>query len=357
MRMQGRGVAALCAAVTMTLAGMIDVAQAREPHPRLPASAYDCVAAPVDAPTPPPLPATAAQDRRDAGLENAASLCEGHKVPVVTRTPRNDKAPAGQPGPVAQAVNDGSEPYCKEVITNQWRCHQTNNQYLSPADQTIGLFANLSVHAPSTDWGSHSLAQLWAFKNQSGAMTTAEIGWRVDPSDGAYRGNYPNFPHLFVYRFDNDAGMGYAPAGGWIPAVGSPVTVGQPISPDGAIIKFGVQRFGSDWWFYYGGYWFGSYPVSAYRGATTPFETLTWVAVGGEVSAAGQSTCSDMGNGQWGSLGGALVDYAYRYLANGASYFLAGDPNVNYQQTGLAYNLGYLDPSRGSFRYGGPGWC
>lgn len=161
-----------------------------------------------------------------------------------------------------------------------------------------------------------------------------------------------NQPHLVIYHEDgghfgpfNDGFIGYD---------GSPYAPGSPVVGDGRIVSYGVQRSGTDWWFYYSGYWIGRLPREAFHYYYNTGFTL--VQSGGEVSSTLSGTpCTQMGNGIWGSNGGALSQYTYYGNADtgGPSSWLNG----SYTGEGVAYNIGYQDPITGSFRYGGPGFC
>lgn len=347
-------------------------------------SSYSCVQEAADAPKPPPLPPTAAQDRRAAGLEDAKPLCPDGQVPIPRYTAKQ-KATLAQLKQVPPAIprqanqqkrggatilggppNSSVSPTCVLYFSTSHYCHHIASQVFSIGENTTSLFAALSVHAPTTATtiGDHSIAQVWGVLDHAPGLTTSlEAGWRVSPA--GYAGlPYPSFPHLFAYRNQpSDTSTCYpylAPVGDpcdFVPTGGTPILVNQAISPDGAISSYGVSRSGTNWFFYYGGYFFGSMPASSFY--SFPWQ-LNRIDVGGEVVAPGPSTCTDMGNGTWGSLGGALVQGAYRiYGPTGtATAFL--NPSLStgqWYQEGIAYNIGYNDDPNGTFRYGGPGWC
>ncbi|MEV6009694.1 neprosin family prolyl endopeptidase [Streptomyces sp. NPDC051976] len=185
--------------------------------------------------------------------------------------------------------------------------------------------------------GGHSLQELALRTDDRSAIV--EVGWTVDP---AVNGDYQ--PHLFVYHWvDNQTscynGCGFVPAS-------SSVRAGMTVR-SGTSATFTIANYGGDWWVYYNNQAFGYFPGSLWSGRFTAAQN---VSAFGEVADSGQTSCDDMGNGQYGSGSGASAISGYQvYGASAAPYLSvsATDPG--------RYNSGHVTAT--SFTLGGPGAC
>jgi hypothetical protein len=223
--------------------------------------------------------------------------------------------------------------------------------YQRPPGRTVSMYEEQTNQQPNV-WtaGSHSLGQLWAIDMKG--KSTVEEGWTEAP------GQYPDVePHLFVAR--KDAGeytnTGYAGAGGvsWI-QVSESEYPNMVVTHDDRVHSYAVEERGGNWWVWYDGAWIGYLPHSAW---VKHFPSVSEIRAGGEVETPEESTCTDMGNGLYGTqANSATVVFTWwenASVAEDASFegFATADP---------VYNIGQWLPSHTEpygFHYGGPGWC
>lgn len=230
--------------------------------------------------------------------------------------------------------------------------HAVGSQRLDWRQGTFALYGAQSNEKPWIDASrprEHSLSQLWGIDDTYGptSYSTQEFGWNVD------FGLYGDLePHLFVFHFDRGNPTCYNRCGGWVPYT-NVIGPGSVVTHNDAFHVYVIQRYGSNWWFYYDGYWLGYLPSSAYP---TYFNTgFTRMDAGGEVSSSAPNTCTDMGNaGLPGTIPGAAAwQYVYRVRGDGVSEWANFSPietDPDQYRTG-----GWV--GRYQFRYGGGGWC
>jgi neprosin-like protein len=310
------------------------------------AAAARCVPAPPNEPTPPPLPPGAMQDRIDAGTVDLKPVCPANEVvaplpgyqpkaPPVTAS-SDVLAAGGPPTPPYYSLSTTCPLYPSE---GQYYCHQIEEEEVS----ATGLWFTASQHRPwlsSSDY--HTLVQFWGLASNG---STLESGWTVDPEFGD-----DTFPRLFIYHFAGNVETCYN-ACGYQQDPGIGIYPGMPLTPDGRFGTFGVTLSGGNWWFYYGGYYYGYIPQYDSSWGAYPITSFYKIQTGGEVDASSATPCTDMGNGTYGSAGGADISAAW--YASGV-YLTPSD----YLGEGTdGYNEGYFSPSQGAFRYGGPGFC
>ena len=186
----------------------------------------------------------------------------------------------------------------------------------------------------------HSLQELaLQSTNSTTTANTVEIGWTVDPgTNGDYQ------PHLFVYHWVNGQGTCYNGCG--FVSTSSTVKPGMALTP-GATGTFTLYNYGGDWWAYYNNVAFGYFPGSLWNGT---FTSTYSISAFGEVAADGQTSCTQMGDGAYGSAGGSswISDYQlYGSTSQPRLTVTATDPSY--------YNAGSVTPT--SFNLGGPGAC
>lgn len=320
--------------------------------------AYACVPAPTASrtakpPQPPELPAEVEARVK----QNRAALAADPDCPAgtVVEPKKLDKVKGG---PVSRRALEGrqSEPLRAEADYQYgaWYSYAIGTQWLPWQQQTYALFASQTNEKPFVQWNTpdHSISQLWGVDySPNGRYSTQELGWTVDQGFGDRE------PHLFIFHFDDGVPMGYADGsggGGWVPYT-NVIGPGSVVTHNDTYHTYGIQRSGSNWWFYYDGYWLGYIPRSAYP------RYFNWgfsrIDAGGEVAANTPYTCTDMG--------------AYPAVSGTDPYSSAWYPWISRARgdTGageLASMSAYMsDPGQyqmsqftgSSFRYGGGGWC
>ncbi|WP_242625179.1 neprosin family prolyl endopeptidase [Krasilnikovia cinnamomea] len=207
--------------------------------------------------------------------------------------------------------------------------------------QTVAVqkaYANFTVAKPTVaQQDFHSLAEL-AMMSADGRQIV-EVGWTVDRDVNSGDLN----PHLFVYHWKDGQGTCYNGCG-FVP-YGGGATAGMTL-PVGASKQFGIVHSGGAWWIAYDTDWVGSFPDSLWEGR---FTVTGKVKFFGEVAAATQRPCTQMGNGL------AANDPNAARIGS-ASYPDSTEPvKLVVSATGGVYSAVAL--SDRTFRYGGPGAC
>lgn len=186
----------------------------------------------------------------------------------------------------------------------------------------------------------HSLQEL-SLQNTDSTTTadTVEIGWTVDPSTF---GDYQT--HLFVFHWVNGQAQCYDGCG--FVSISSSVTVGMTLTP-GSSATFAWYYSGGDWWAYYNGVPFGYFPGSVWDGY---FTDAVNIQAFGEVSAPSQPSCTQMGDGTFGSESGSS------YVSDFQLYGSSSQPDLSVFATDPSdYNDGSVTTT--GFHLGGPGGC
>ncbi|WP_344660436.1 neprosin family prolyl endopeptidase [Catenulispora subtropica] len=205
---------------------------------------------------------------------------------------------------------------------------------------TTGVSVLMKVEAPvvnPAETGEHSLQEI-ALQNTA-RTSTVEIGWTVDPElNGDAR------PHLFVYHWVDGQESCYNGCG--FVQVSSVVRPGMALPPNIAA-TFAIRNVGGDWWVFFAGLPVGYFPGSLWDGT---YKSAQLVSVFGEVAenTADSPSCTQMGDGRFGSSGGASWIRDYRIAGT------SDKPQLTVTATSPdRYDFGGVTPT--SFRLGGPG--
>lgn len=329
---------------------------------------YECIEPAPNLAKPPPLPKPAypGQKTRAEDFLQPPRLCPADEVtsfkidsnqgpaPYPPDPSATDRSGSGQILP--SSVADG---LCDPSIGNVYRCYSTGRQFLPWQQGTYGLFTEMSEATPLLGPGNgHTLSQLWGVDNTPGYPgTTEEFGWR------RYIG-VNGAPSMFAYHFDANFGMGYAscdpPTGGFVCVNRTLVQINQPVANWYQHNLYGMQRFGTDWWFYYNGIWVGYIPASAFPA----YFNYGWLytEAGGEIADATPNPCSQMGNGidaypAPGGLDAATIASSVRYFVDNGSTWstpsaFSSVVNSSHYPTGFFYG----NPTAQAFRFGGVGF-
>jgi hypothetical protein len=202
--------------------------------------------------------------------------------------------------------------------------------------------------------GSHSIGQLWDedYRPPNGEPSTAETGWIEAP------GQYPDVDtHLFAAMSDcgvYPGGGGYVGLDGisWVQESGTVVpNMGVAVN---SVHTYAVEVYDSNMWFDYDGNWYGYIPEGAWG---CHFPLGQEIKFGSEVETPELKTCTDMGNGLFGTQAesATVVESSYSNSEHSGRTKLTNGFMSDSEQ----YNLGQWIPSKYaySFHYGGPGWC
>jgi hypothetical protein len=214
--------------------------------------------------------------------------------------------------------------------------------YVSGAQTVTGTGASVQMlQARPTldprDAGGHSLQEL-AVETSSRSLIV-EVGWIVDPNLNGDRN-----PHLFVYHWVNNQPSCYNGCG--FVRVSSPYKPGMAVTVN-ASGTYGIAFHGGNWWISYNGTEFGYFPSSLWGNKITKFQL---VQAFGEVAVNGSKTCTDMGNGIFGSKSGS--SWVSGFSLKGTSTA----PGLGVFATAPSqYNQGQVTAT--GFHLGGPGGC
>jgi len=205
---------------------------------------------------------------------------------------------------------------------------------------TTGVSALMKIEAPVVNpaqTGEHSLQEI-ALQNTA-RTSTVEIGWTVDPELNGDRR-----PHLFVYHWVDGQESCYNGCG--FVQVSPIIRPGMALPPHSAA-EFAIRNINGDWWLSLDDLPVGYFPGTLWQGTYT---TAQVVSVFGEVAenAADSPSCTQMGDGRFGSSGGSSWIRDYRLAGS------TDKPNLTVTATSPAhYDFGAVTPT--SFRLGGPG--
>ncbi|WP_309238500.1 neprosin family prolyl endopeptidase [Actinoplanes aureus] len=197
-------------------------------------------------------------------------------------------------------------------------------------------YANLTISKPKlarSDY--HTLAEL-AVQSADGKQIV-EVGWNVDRVV-----NGDDDPHLFVYHWVDRQTSCYNGCGF--------VQYSKNIQPGDTLVqdsqkRFGIQNFNGDWWIAYDTEWVGYFPGDLWGGT---FTRSGLVQVFGEVAAATEKPCTEMGNGKGG-------DDTTSAKVGSVAYLNGPTVDLKVRSTSDLYSVSKL--SSRTFRYGGAGAC
>jgi hypothetical protein len=202
-----------------------------------------------------------------------------------------------------------------------------------------GASASITIGKPKLGRADyHTLAEL-AVQSADGQQIV-EIGWNVDRVV-----NGDDDPHLFVFHWVNRKPACYNGCG-FVP-YSKTVTAGATLTYD-VTKKFGIQYFNGAWWVAYDSEWIGYYPEQLWNDQGIKFNRSGLVQIFGEVAAASESPCTEMGNGQTPEK-----DTAAR--VGSVSYYDGPPAAMTIRTTTNVYAVNAL--SGRTFRFGGPGDC
>ena len=206
----------------------------------------------------------------------------------------------------------------------------------SQAAVSDGAYANLTISRPTLDKADyHTLAEL-AVQSADGAQIV-EVGWNVDRVV-----NGDDDPHLFVFHWADRKSTCYNGCG--FVQYSENIRPGDTL-PQDSTKRFGLQYFNKAWWVAYDTEWVGYFPADLW---TVDFSRTGMVQVFGEVAAASEKPCTQMGNGRRGD------DNTSARI--GSLAFVNGPPaDMFVRSTSDVYSAVQL--SARTFRYGGPGAC
>jgi Neprosin len=230
--------------------------------------------------------------------------------------------------------SEGTPQFQKQSDLTGTYLYDTAYQYLSAE----GTGAYLTQHSPRlrpTDY--HSLAEVSG--QSADQKETVEVGWTVDPGVN----DSPN-PHLFVFHWVNGVPTCYNGCG-WV-QVSTTRYPGMPVTVTSTPQQYGMTYYQGNWWISYQNEWIGYFPGTLWGGGFTQLGLAEWF---GEVYAFTPQTCTDMGNGLYGSDANA-ASINNIFLINGGAF----SPGF-FQTNSALYQIFDLGGYR--FRYGGPGAC
>ena len=183
--------------------------------------------------------------------------------------------------------------------------------------------------------GGHSLQEL-ALQN-SAQTSTVEVGWTVDSQL-----NGDSLPHLFVYHWVDGQESCYNGCG-FVQVSGS-VRPGMAVA-SGVAAEYAVQYSGGNWWIYYNSQAVGYFPGSLWGGSYTSAQLVTAF---GEVAASDPTSCTQMGDGRFGSATGSS------WIADFQLFGSTDAPSLTVSATDPGeYDAGSVTAT--SFQLGGPG--
>lgn len=212
------------------------------------------------------------------------------------------------------------------------------SQWISNA---TGASARFDYARPYIDklTSSHSLTELAL--SDATTKQVIEVGWIVGSPNEDYE------PHLFTYRWADGVGACYN-ACGFVPEPGAKIQPGSEL-PDKKSHSYGIKHSDTDhqWNILFDGRPIGHYPDELWDGNYT---RAGLVQVFGEVVSDTDKTCTDMGNGSYGS-----AKHATR-IGNYMLYGTTTKPNLTIEPTNpRLYSTGNVSPT--GFTFGGPGQC
>ncbi|WP_433373577.1 neprosin family prolyl endopeptidase [Actinoplanes sp. CA-142083] len=208
--------------------------------------------------------------------------------------------------------------------------------------ETDGFYANMSIAKPElarSDY--HTLGEL-ALQSADGDQIV-EIGWNVDRVV-----NGDDDPHLFVYHWVNDEESCYNGCG--FQQYSKTIKPGDTLPAD-TVKKFAIQNFNGSWWVAYDSEWIGYFPESLWNEEGVKFSRSGLVQVFGEVAAATENPCTDMGNGKPAAVG--VNEKSISAFMTTITYINGPEVAMWMRSSTKAYPVTVVN-SR-TFRYGGPG--
>jgi hypothetical protein len=208
----------------------------------------------------------------------------------------------------------------------------------------IGAFASLSQHKPNLALSdSHTLAEL-AVQSADGKQIV-EVGWTVDRIVNKNDSN----PHLFVFHWVNGKETCYNGCG--FVQVSTTRYPGMPVKVTSSPQQVAIKYFKGNWWVLYQNEWIGYFPGSLWNSQFTQVGMTQWF---GEVASSQSQTCTDMGNGKFGTAPNSAFFRDMRLLISPTQ----SEPAKTLPGKITIPSYYNQQSSKGSsFYYGGPGGC
>lgn len=247
------------------------------------------------------------------------------------------QASAALPPVAPTAVPGVTPPDANGAICYYGACYNYVDalQFVDAAGASV-IMSQARPELDTSDPDAHSLQEI-AVESTDG-LQIVEVGWTVD--EGL---NGDTLPHLFIYHWVNGQESCYNGCG-FVSTLRA-IQPGQRLNPH-SIGEFGIVNRGGNWWILYDGLPLGYYPGSLWGGTFTRFGL---VQAFGEVASTAVPSCSDMGNGRFGSdVGSSWI--AGFHLVDGAS---AAQFTPGVVTTPDEYDSGSMTTT--SYHLGGPG--
>jgi hypothetical protein len=201
-----------------------------------------------------------------------------------------------------------------------------------------GSGAYMSAFAPYVAPGDdHSLAEIAILT--SDRLQIAELGWIVGSDQQ---------PRLFVFHWVNGQPTCYDGCG--FVQSSSVHFPGMALPAYDTPREFEIVNWGGDWWAVYDGDPVGYFPSSLWGGNFRKVGQTEWF---GEVAAAKFQSCTQMGDGSYGTTPGA-ASMSNLFVLNAAGGTVAPNFGLAYD-TSPAYTAGAITST--GFSFGGPGAC
>jgi hypothetical protein len=201
-------------------------------------------------------------------------------------------------------------------------------------------FGQAEPRTTGTSQTGHTLVELSV--GTSDGRQYVEVGWILPAANGDRR------PRLFVYHWVNGHTSCYNGCG-FVQVSGS-VHPGDALAV-GATGTYAINYSGGQWQVFYNGVEVGYFPASLWSGT---FTRAGFTQVFGEVASSTLPTCTQMGNGIYGSNGGSLLISGYTLLGSSTSPYLSPYNLNNFNGSrNSGYNYGGATAT--SLRIGGPG--
>ncbi|HEY4179236.1 MAG TPA: neprosin family prolyl endopeptidase [Kofleriaceae bacterium] len=188
---------------------------------------------------------------------------------------------------------------------------------------------------------AHSLGEIGL--SSADNQQIVEIGWHVDPlvNDGDRN------PRLFVFHWVNGQPTCYNECG-WV-QTSATYRPGMKVTP-GEVAEYRIEHESDGWHISYKGEEMGYFPATLW--STTAYTAVDHAQWFGEISAQNPVSCSEMGNGTFGTTAGSTTMTGL-YLISAAGANVAANAIVGTVTNASYYNLGSKTPT--SFAFGGPG--
>lgn len=267
---------------------------------------------------------------------------------VATKPPTK---PTEQPGTSAGSTTTTPPAKHSSAPAQSSSCKQYSNsfcyrwvggrQFISAS----GVSVQFGQAAPKTMGNSlqgHTLVELSV--GTADGKQYVEVGWILPDASGNAK------PRLFVYHWVDGHtscynGCGFVQVSGSIHP-GDLLTVG-------ATGTYKINYSGGQWQVFYDGTKVGYFPESLWGGK---FTQAGFTQIFGEVSSSTMNTCTQMGNGIYGSHAGSLLISNYTLLGSTTARDLSPFNLNNFNgSVNPGYNYGAATAT--SLRIGGPGSC